>query len=183
MRYGSVCSGVEAATLAWEPLGWDCGWVSEIEPFPNAVLNHHWPNTPNLGDMTSDDFLERAAASGPIQCLVAGTPCQSFSVAGLRGGLGDDRGNLALRFCQTALDLQPPWIVWENVPGVLSSNGGRDFGAILGALVECGYGFAYRVLDAQYFGVPQRRRRVILVGYLGDWRPPAAVLFLSLIHI
>ena len=177
MRYGSVCSGVEAATLAWEPLGWDCGWVSEIEPFPNAVLNHHWPDTPNLGDMTSDDFLERAAASGPIQCLVAGTPCQSFSVAGLRGGLGDDRGNLALRFCQTALHLQPSWLVWENVPGVLSSNGGRDFGAILGALVECGYGFAYRVLDAQHFGVPQRRRRVILVGYLGDWRPPAAVLF------
>ena len=177
MRYGSICSGVEAATLAWEPLGWDCGWVSEIEPFPNAVLNHHWPDTPNLGDMTDDDFIERAAASGPIQCLVAGTPCQSFSVAGLRGGLDDDRGNLVLRFCQTALHLHPPWIVWENVPGVLSSNGGRDFGAILGALVECGYGFAYRVLDAHYFGVPQRRRRVILVGYLGDWRPPAAVLF------
>ena len=177
MRYGSICSGVEAATLAWEPLGWDCGWVSEIEPFPCAVLNHHWPDTPNLGDMTDDDFIERAAASGPIQCLVGGTPCQSFSVAGLRGGLGDDRGNLALRFCQIADVLKPRWIVWENVPGVLSSNGGRDFGAILGALVECGYGFAYRVLDAQYFGVPQRRRRVILVGYLGDWRPAAAVLF------
>ena len=177
MRYGSICSGVEAATLAWEPLGWDCGWVSEIEPFPCAVLHHHWPDTPNLGDMTDETFLERSAARGPIQCLVAGTPCQSFSVAGLRGGLGDDRGNLALRFCQVALDLQPPWLVWENVPGVLSSNGGRDFGAILRALVECGYGFAYRVLDAQYFGVPQRRRRVILVGYFGDWRPPAAVLF------
>ena len=127
-----------------------------------------------MGDITDDHFIQRA---GAIDVLVGGTPCQSFSVAGRRGGLGDDRGNLALRFCQIVDQLTPTWVVWENVPGVLSSNGGRDFGAILGALVECGYGFAYRILDAQYFGVAQRRRRVFVVGYLGDWRPPAAVLF------
>ena len=177
MRYGSVCSGVEAASLAWEPLGWETQWFAEIEKFPAAVLNHHWPQVENLGDITDDHFIQRAGAIGAIDLVVAGTPWQSFSVAGLRGGLGDDRGNLALRFCQIVDQLTPTWVVWENVPGVLSSNGGRDFGAILGALVECGYGFAYRVLDAQYFGVAQRRRRVFVVGYLGDWRPPAAVLF------
>ena len=177
MRYGSVCSGVEAASLAWEPLGWETQWFAELEKFPAAVLNHHWPQVENLGDITDDHFIQRAGAIGAIDLVVAGTPCQSFSVAGLRGGLGDDRGNLALRFCQIVDQLTPTWVVWENVPGVLSSNGGRDFGAILGALVECGYGFAYRILDAQFFGVAQRRRRVFVVGYLGDWRPPAAVLF------
>ena len=177
MRYGSVCSGVEAASLAWEPLGWEPQWFAEIEKFPAAVLNHHWPQVENVGDITDDHFIQRAGAIGAVDVLVAGTPCQSFSVAGLRGGLGDDRGNLALRFCQIVDQLTPTWVVWENVPGVLSSNGGKDFGSILGALVECGYGFAYRILDAQFFGVAQRRRRVFVVGYLGDWRPPAAVLF------
>lgn len=114
---------------------------------------------------------------GPIDLLVGGTPCQSFSVAGLRRGLADPRGNLALRFVQLAQATGARWLVWENVPGVLSSGGGRDFGTFLGALVELGYGFAYRVLDAQYFGVPQRRRRVFVVGHLGDWRRAAAVLF------
>ena len=136
MRYGSVCSGVEAASLAWEPLGWEPQWFAEIEKFPAAVLNHHWPQVENLGDITDDHFIQRAGAIGAIDLVVAGTPCQSFSVAGLRGGLGDDRGNLALRFCQIVDQLTPTWVVWENVPGVLSSNGGRDFGAILGALVE-----------------------------------------------
>ena len=174
MKYGSICSGVEAASLAWEPLGWQPQWFAEIEKFPSAVLAHHWPTIPNLGDITDDHFTER---TGAVDLLVGGTPCQSFSVAGLRGGLDDDRGNLALRFCQIVDQLTPTWVVWENVPGVLSSNGGKDFGSILGALVECGYGFAYRILDAQYFGVAQRRRRVFVVGYFGDWRPPAAVLF------
>ena len=174
MVYGSICSGVEAASLAWEPLGWQPQWFAEIEKFPAAVLTHHWPKVENLGDITDETFIERA---GAIDLLVGGTPCQSFSVAGLRGGLDDDRGNLALRFCQIALHLAPRWIVWENIPGVLSSDGGKDFGSILGALGECGYGVAYRILDAQYFGVAQRRRRVFVVGYLGDWRPPAAVLF------
>jgi DNA (cytosine-5)-methyltransferase 1 len=113
----------------------------------------------------------------PIDLLVGGTPCQSFSVAGLRKGLADPRGNLMLTFLSIADKFRPKWVVWENVPGVLSSNGGKDFGTFLGALGELGYGFAYRVLDAQHFGVAQRRRRVFVVGYLGDWRVAAAVLF------
>ncbi len=112
-----------------------------------------------------------------IDLLVGGTPCQAFSVAGLRQGLADPRGNLALVYLGVVDKYRPRWVVWENVPGVLSSSGGRDFGAFLGALGELGYGFAYRVLDAQHFGVPQRRRRVFVVGHLGDWRNAAAVLF------
>ena len=173
MKYGSVCSGVEAATVAWHPLGWEPQWFSEIEKFPSAVLDHHYPNTPNLGDMTN--FKEWPNDS--IDLLVGGTPCQSFSVAGLRKGLDDPRGNLMLTYLAIAERYAPRWIVWENVPGVLSSNGGRDFGTFLSALGEIGYGFAYRVLDAQYFGVAQRRRRVFVVGYLGDWQRAAAVLF------
>jgi DNA (cytosine-5)-methyltransferase 1 len=176
MRYGSVCSGIEAATQAWHGLGWTPAWFSEIEKFPCKVLAHHYPNVPNFGDMTN--FQEWPL--GPdtaIDVLVGGTPCQSFSVAGLRKGLADPRGNLMLIFLAIAAKFKPRWIVWENVPGVLSSNGGRDFGSFLGGLEELGYGWAYRVLDAQYFGVAQRRRRVFVVGYLGDWRAAAAVLF------
>lgn len=173
MRYGSVCSGIEAATVAWHGLSWEPAWFSEIEPFPSAVLEHHYPNTPNLGDMT--DFKEWE--NEPIDILVGGTPCQSFSVAGLRAGLADPRGNLMLTFGAIAAKYRPEWLVWENVPGVLSSNKGRDFGAFLGMLGELGYGFAYRVLDAQFFGVPQRRRRVFVVGCLGDWQRAAKVLF------
>lgn len=171
--YGSVCSGIEAATAAWHPLGWKPAFFSEIEAFPRAVLAHHYPEVPLHGDFTTIE----AGQYEPIDLLVGGTPCQSFSIAGLRGGLDDDRGNLALEFLRLADRLRPRWLVWENVPGVLSSNGGRDFGAILGGMVELGYGFAYRVLDAQFFGVAQRRRRVFVVGYLGDWRRAAAVLF------
>jgi len=173
MKYGSVCSGVEAATMAWHHMGWEPSFFSEIESFPCAVLKHHYPEVPLHGDFTTigeNDYE-------PIDLLVGGTPCQSFSIAGLRKGMADDRGNLALEFLKLAQRTRPTWVVWENVPGVLSSNGGRDFGAFLGGLGEIGYGFAYRVLNAQYFGVPQRRRRVFVVGYLGDWRPPAAVLF------
>ena len=173
MKYGSVCSGIEAATAAWHPLGWQPAFFSEIEPFPRAVLAHHYPTVPLHGDFTSIG----ADQYGAIDLLVGGTPCQSFSIAGLRGGLDDDRGNLALEFLRLADRTRARWVVWENVPGVLSSNGGRDFGAILGGMVEIGYGFAYRVLDAQFFGVAQRRRRVFVVGYLGDWRRAAAVLF------
>jgi len=173
MRYGSVCSGIEAATMAWHSLGWVPSFFSEIEAFPRAVLEHHYPEVPVHGDFTTIG----ADQYGSIDLLVGGTPCQSFSIAGLRKGLDDDRGNLALEFLRLAQRKQPKWIVWENVPGVLSSNGGRDFGSFLGALVELGYGFAYRVCDAQWWGVAQRRRRVFVVGYLGDWRRPAAVLF------
>ena len=173
MRFGSVCSGIEAASVAWHPLGWEAAFFSEIEPFPSAVLAHHYPTVSNYGDMN-------AFASWPeagLDVLVGGTPCQSFSVAGLRGGMADPRGNLALVYLALADRYRPRWIVWENVPGVLSSSGGRDFGAFLGGLGELGYGWAYRVLDAQFFGVPQRRRRVFVVGHLGDWRRAAAVLF------
>jgi DNA (cytosine-5)-methyltransferase 1 len=171
MRYLSVCSGIEAATVAWHPLGWEAVGFAEIDKFPSTVLGHHYPDVPNFGDFTTI----KADDVGAIDLLVGGTPCQSFSIAGLRGGLADDRGNLALEFLRLAQRARPRWLVWENVPGVLSSNGGRDFGAILGGMVECGYGFAYRVLDAQYFGLAQRRKRVFVVGYLGDWRRAAAV--------
>jgi len=173
VRYGSVCSGIEAATVAWHGLGWTPSFFSEIDKFPRAVLAAHYPKVPLHGDFTTI----KAGEYDPIDLLVGGTPCQSFSVAGLRGGLADGRGNLALEYLKLAQRLGPKWLVWENVPGVLSSAGGRDFGSILGGLVELGYGFAYRVLDAQFFGVPQRRRRVFVVGYLGDWRRAAAVLF------
>ena len=173
LRYGSVCSGVEAATVAWHPLGWEPQWFSEIEKFPSAVLAHHYPNTPNLGDMTA--FKEWP--NDPIDLLVGGTPCQSFSVAGLRKGLDDPRGNLMLTYLAIAAQYQPKWLVWENVPGVLSSQRGRDFGTFLGALGELGYGFSWRSLDAQYFGVAQRRRRVFVVGHLRSWKRAAAVLF------
>ena len=173
MKYGSVCSGIEAATAAWHDLGWKPQFFSEIEKFPSAVLKHHYPDVLNHGDM--EKFNEWSESD--IDVLVGGTPCQSFSVAGLREGMADPRGNLALTYLALADRYAPPWIVWENVPGVLSSGEGRDFGSFLGGLAELGYGWAYRVLDAQYFGVPQRRRRVFVVGYLGDWRPAVQVLF------
>ena len=187
MKYGSVCSGIEAATVAWHPLGWKPEFFSEIEPFPNAVLKHRWPKVPNLGDMTK--FKEWK--HGSIDLLVGGTPCQAFSVAGLRKGLADPRGNLALTFLAILDRARPRWVVWENVPGVLSSwsdaeagHGGtrwesNDFDTFTAGIRELGYGLAWRVLDAKYFGVPQRRRRIFVVGYLGDWRRAAAVLFES----
>jgi len=182
MKYLSVCSGIEAATVAWHPLGWKPVAFSEIEPFPSAVLKHHYPSVPNLGDMTKHESWPIDV--GSVDLLVGGTPCQSFSVAGLRKGLSDPRGGLMLTYLEIARRLRPRWVVWENVPGVLSSNGGRDFGSFLGALGELGYGWAYRVLDAQWVrtqrhprAVPQRRRRVFVVGCLGDATAAAAVLF------
>ena len=176
MKYLSVCSGIEAATVAWHDLGWTPVAVSEIEPFPSAVLAHHYPDVPNVGDMTK---FKEWNLDGSVDLLVGGTPCQSFSVAGLRKGLDDPRGNLMLTFLAIAERHRPRWIVWENVPGVLSSNGGRDFGTFLAALGELGYGWAFRVLDAQWFGVAQRRRRLFVVGCLGDQASAAAVLFES----
>lgn len=173
MIYGSVCSGIEAATAAWHPLGWKASFFSEIEKFPREVLAHHYPETPLHGDFTT---IQKGDYE-PIELLVGGTPCQSFSVAGLRKGLADPRGNLMLEFGALAQRLQPRWLVWENVPGVLSSNSGRDFGSFLAMLAELGYGFSYRVLDAQFFGVAQRRRRVFVIGHIGSWQRAAAVLF------
>jgi DNA (cytosine-5)-methyltransferase 1 len=157
--------------MGWKPVGF-----SEIEKFPSQVLAHHYPQVTNFGDMTK---YKEWKINDSIGLLVGGTPCQSFSVAGLRKGLEDPRGNLALTYVGILDHFRPKWFIWENVPGVLSSGGGRDFGSFLGALGELGYGWSYRVLDAQYFGVAQRRRRVFVVGCLGDWRPTAEVLFES----
>jgi len=173
MNYLSVCSGIEAATAAWHPLGWKPAAFSEIEDAPRRVLAHHYPHVPCHGDFTTigeNDY-------GAVDLLVGGTPCQDFSIAGLRKGLAGERGNLTLEFVRLAQRKQPRWVLWENVTGVLSQDGGRAFGAFLGGMAELGYGFAYRVLDAQHFGVAQQRRRVFVVCYLGDWRPAAAVLF------
>jgi DNA (cytosine-5)-methyltransferase 1 len=176
MNYLSVCSGIEAATVAWHDMGWNPVGFSEIEKFPSQLLAHHYPNVTNYGDMTK---FKEWNINEPVNLLVGGTPCQSFSVAGLRKGLADPRGNLMLTYLAMADHFKPKWLLWENVPGVLSSNGGHDFAALLQGLAELGYGFAYRVLDAQHFGVPQRRRRVFVVGCLGDWRSAAKVLFES----
>lgn len=192
MRFGSVCSGIESASVAWHPLGWQTAFVAEIEKFPSAVLAHHYPDVPNFGDITKfEDWPDV-----DIDLLVGGTPCQDFSVAGLRAGLDGKRGNLSLVYAAIARRYRPRWIVWENVPGVLSRNRGRDFASILGLLsgrrietppggwqsagvvpgIDRAYGLAWRVLDAQYFGLAQRRKRVFVVGYIGDWRAAAAVL-------
>ena len=176
MNYLSVCSGIEAATVAWHDMGWKPVGFSEIEKFPSQLLQHHYPNVTNYGDMTK---FKEWKLNDTVGLLVGGTPCQSFSVAGLRKGLEDPRGNLMLTYLGIADYFKPKWLLWENVPGVLSSNGGEDFSCFLKGLAELGYGFAYRVLDAQHFGVPQRRRRVFVVGCLGDWRSAAKVLFES----
>lgn len=173
MRYASLCSGIEAATVAWRPLGWEPAFFAEQAAFPSAVLAHHYPGVANYGDIKEFERWPDAR----VDLLIAGTPCQSFSIAGLRAGLDDPRGDLALVYLAAAARYRARWLVWENVTGVLSVDGGRAFGAFLGRLAECGYGFAYRVFNAGYFGVPQQRRRVYLVGYLGDWRRAAAVLF------
>lgn len=177
LKYLSLFSGIEAASAAWNPLGWEPVGFAEIEPFPSAVLKHHFPNTPNYGDITK--WKEWNLTPGSVDLVCAGSPCQAFSVAGLRQGLDDPRGNLALVTLGLVEHLQPKWFLWENVPGVLTSNGGRDFAALLTALGNIGYGWAYRVLDAQHFGVPQRRRRVWLCATRGaaNWPLAAAVLF------
>lgn len=163
MRYVSVFSGVEAATLAWDQLGWEPVAFSEIDPFPSAVLAERFPDIPNLGDITQIDWSE----IGPVGLVVGGSPCQSFSVAGKREGLAGASG-LMFEYIRCVRELRPRWFVWENVPGALSSEGGAAFWQLLTEMDDLGYGLAWRVLDAQFFGVAQRRRRVFLVGSLGD---------------
>jgi DNA (cytosine-5)-methyltransferase 1 len=196
VRYLSVCSGIEAATVAWQHLGWKPVAFAEIEKFPAKVLAHHYPDVPNHGDFTTitgDEY-------GAVDLLIGGTPCQDFSVAGLRAGMDGQRGQLTVEFAHLAHRLAAAagarWLVWENVPGVLSIDDGGAFAEFLGILagraIRCPdggwrnggivpgadghFGLCWRVLDAQHFGVPQRRRRVFVVGYLGDWRRAAAVL-------
>ena len=205
MRFGSVCSGIEAATVAWQPLGWQAAWLSEIASFSCAVLAHHYPAVPNHGDMTS---LPARITAGEVEApdvFTGGTPCQAFSVAGKRGSLDDARGNLSLTFCEIANAIddvrhadgrEPSIIIWENVPGVFST-ADNAFGCFLGALAGSGCelqpaggkwtnsglvlgprrAIAWRTLDAQYFGLAQRRRRVFLVASARNGFDPAAVLF------
>lgn len=172
-RYVSIFSGVEAASLAWEPLGWEPMAFSEIEPFPCAVLAERWPDVPNLGDITKIDWKEEI--DGAIDLVVGGSPCQSFSVAGKREGLKGASG-LMFEYIRCVQELRPRWFLWENVPGALTSEDGGAFGQLLGEMDELGYSLAWRVLDAQFFGVAQRRRRLFLVGHLGV-ESPAEVLF------
>ena len=181
LRYLSLFSGIEAASVAWGPLGWTPVGFAEIEPFPCAVLKHHYPNVPNYGDVSH--HAEWKIEPGSVDVVVGGSPCQSFSVAGKRLGFTDPRGNLAFRYLEIVGSLRPRWCIFENVPGLLSSGGGRDFGSFLGTLGNLGYEWAYRVLDAQWIrtrrhphAVPQRRRRVFVVGCTEPGRA-AQVLF------
>ncbi len=202
MTYATICSGIECMSAAVGPLGgWKPVFFSEIEPFPCSLLKHRYPTVPNLGDMTKITAekvgkekwrITNGAAeielAGRLGCLAGGTPCQDVSVAGKRAGMAEGSGtrsSLAFHFARLCRELQPRWVLWENVPGVLTSNGGRDFAHFVRSIGECGYSLAYRTLDAQWVrvdglerAVPQRRRRVWLVGHLGDdWRAPAEVLF------
>ena len=175
MTYLSVCSGIEAATVAWAPLGFKSIGFAEIEPFPCELLKQKYPNVKNYGDITQ---YENWTGIEAIDILVGGTPCQSFSVAGKRGGTNDVRGQLMYFYLGIVGKYKPQWVIWENVPGVLSSGKGLDFASFLTGLEKCGYGWAYRVLDAQYFGVPQRRRRVFVIGHSDNRTDLAAkVLF------
>lgn len=167
MRYVSIFSGVEAATLAWEPLGWEPVAFSEIEPFPCAVLAERWPDVPNLGDITKIDWKKEI--HGAVDLVVGGSPCQSFSIAGKREGLKGASG-LMFEYIRCVQELMPRWFLWENVKGALSCEGGAAFGQLLREMDALGYGLAWRVLDAQFFGVAQRRERLFLVGHLGDAR-------------
>ncbi|WP_122605798.1 DNA cytosine methyltransferase [Pseudomonas viridiflava] len=205
LKYGSVCSGIEAATAAWHPLGMEPVWFAEIETFPSSVLAHHYPDTPNLGDMTKLAALVLSGKIAAPDVLVGGTPCQAFSVAGMRQGMLDPRGALTIKYVEladavdhvrTSRNEPESIIVWENVPGVLSDKG-NAFGCFLGALAGedcelqppgkrwqdagCVYGpkrtIAWRILDAQYFGLAQRRRRVFLVASARTDFDPTAVLF------
>lgn len=166
--YGSVCSGIESATVAWAPLGWRPAWFAEIDDFCSRLLGWHYPEVANLGDVCNV-----TEAADPIDVLVGGTPCQSFSVNGHRSGVADPRGQVMFEYCRVARLLHPRWLVWENVPGVLTSSDGEDFRCLLRSLDELGYCLAWRVLDLSGFGIPQRRRRVFLVGHLGGLAPLA----------
>ena len=168
--FASVCSGIGAPELAWHDFGWRCAFMAEIDSFARAVLAHRFAAGQPSGPKLFGDFAKigQNDTDGTIDLLVAGTPCQSFSVAGQRGGLDDPRGDLALEYVALARRLRPRWLVWENVPGVLSSGNGQDIKTFLDALEEIGYICDIDILDAQFFGVPQRRRRVFVCGQSRD---------------
>lgn len=200
----TMFSGIQAPETAMPWINWR--WCAEIDLFPRSVIASHHPTSPNLGDVNAEEFAKRAKAYGPIDLLVAGAPCQDFSVAGQRAGMDGARGNLSLRFVELIGAIRPQWLLFENVPGLFTSasheapspvpppddlqpgqewsveddyetDEGSDFGYFLSALLELGYSLSYATLDAQYFGLAQRRDRLFVVGSLGDWRGPSAVLF------
>ena len=178
MRYISLFSGIEAASCAWESLGWEPVAFSEIDPFACAVLKHHFPTVPNLGDITQIDWSNVLERYGAIDLIVGGSPCQSFSIAaGANRTSLDGKSNLMLEWIRAVKAVRPKWVLWENVPGALNTKDDA-FGCLLNALQEIGYfDCAWRVLNARFFGVPQRRRRIFLVGHLGEGFRSAAVLF------
>lgn len=173
MRVGSLFAGIGGFDEGFRRAGMTTVWMVEIDPWCRRVLARHFPEAQLYEDVRTvgRDELE------PVDLICGGFPCQDLSVAGRRAGLAGERSRLFFEFARILDELRPRWVVIENVPGLLSSNGGRDMGTVLGALAELGYGYAYRVLDAQYFGVAQRRRRVFIVGCLGDWRSATEVLF------
>lgn len=172
MKYVSLFSGIEAATVAWEPLGWEPVCFAEFDEFPSAVLAERYPEVPNVGDVTKMNWKKYRSK---VDLVVGGSPCQSFSIAGKREGLQGESG-LMFEYIRAVREIRPRWFLWENVPGALSSEGGEAFRQLLSEMDKLGYGLAWRILDAQFFGVAQRRRRVFLVGRLGAC-PPVEVLF------
>jgi DNA (cytosine-5)-methyltransferase 1 len=174
LNYLSVFSGIEAASVAWEGLGFEPVGFSEIDPFASAVLAYQFPAVRNYGDINN---FKEWKIDKPIRIVVGGSPCQSFSIGGFRKGIKDVRGQLMLTYGNMVSYFKPLWVVWENVPGVLSTNNGRDFAEFLNILEKCGYGIAWRVLDARFFGVPQCRRRVFVICNFRSVERAAAVLF------
>lgn len=175
MKYISLFSGIEAATVAWQPLGWEPIAFCEIDEFPSAVLAHRFPDVPNFGDITKVDWSKY---HGSIDIIVGGSPCQSFSLAGKREGLQGE-SSLMFEYIRAVREIRPRYFVWENVPGALSCEKGQAFQQLLSEMDVIGYGMAWRILDAQFFGIPQKRRRVFLVGCLGNPGCAAEILFES----
>ena len=169
MKYVSLFSGIEAATAAWEPLGWEPVCFAEFDEFPSAVLAERYPEVPNIGDVTKMNWKKYR---GKVDLVVGGSPCQSFSIAGKREGLQGESG-LMFEYIRAVREIRPRWFLWENVPGALSSENGEAFRQLLSEMDKLGYGLAWRILDAQFFGVAQRRRRLFLVGHLGTCPPSA----------
>lgn len=163
MKYVSLFSGIEAATAAWEPLGWEPACFAEFDEFPSAVLAERYPEVPNIGDVTKMNWKKYR---NKVDLVVGGSPCQSFSIAGKREGLQGESG-LMFEYIRAVREIRPRWFLWENVPGALSSENGEAFRQLLSEMDKLGYGLAWRILDAQFFGVAQRRRRLFLVGHLG----------------
>lgn len=170
MKYVSLFSGIEAATVAWEPLGWEPVCFAEFDEFPSAVLAERYPEVPNVGDVTKMNWKKYR---GKVDLVVGGSPCQSFSIAGKREGLQGESG-LMFEYIRAVREIRPRWFLWENVPGAISSENGEAFRQLLSEMDKLGYGLAWRILDAQFFGVAQRRRRLFLVGHLGACPPPSA---------